>query len=234
VAFSRQVVTVPGQDRVNSRVPEGLRVGDWLFCSLLGPTYTNRPPVKGAEAEAQVLFERIGDLVKAAGGGPENVVQLGVYVLDDAHREDINREWVKMFPDPAQRPARYILNVDPDGTHWDFAAHFTAILGDNLGRIVYSPMITARNGGKDLPPDRLDEAAAMLDNLKAWIEEKGGTLENVASVMVYLMQDDRNTLNKAWDKVFPDIENLPARQTLVVWPDGIPDANLGAFATAVL
>lgn len=128
MGFRRQVIKVPGQDRVNSWVPEGLRVGDWLFCSLLGPTYTNRPAAEGAENEAKVLFDRIRDLLNAA----------------------------------------------------------------------------------------------------------GGTLDNLASLMVYLMEDDRSTLNKAWDKVFPDLINLPARQTLVVGPSGIPDANFGAVATAVL
>src|SRR5581483_6667728 len=224
MAFSRQVIMPPGRSRAHSPVPEGMRCGDWLFSSLLGPTAPGEH-AEGVEEEARFLFRRIKSILDAAGATPENVAQIGVYVLDDDDRAAINTAWQEMFPDRDNRPARYILNVSPEGTHWRFAANFTAILGDNLGRIVYSPMITARgNGSADLPADRVAEADAMFANVQTWIEGQGGTMANVASVMVYLMQDDgRNPLNKSWSKVFPDTSDLPCRQTLITRPSGLPD-----------
>jgi enamine deaminase RidA (YjgF/YER057c/UK114 family) len=212
-----------------------MRCGDWLFTSLLGPTAAGETATDAA-GEARLLFKRMKAILDAAGAVPENIAQLGVYVLDDEDRAGINTAWEEMFPNPDQRPARYIINVSPEGTHWRFAANFTAILGDNLGRVVFSPMITASDNGKNaVPSDRVAEADAMLDNVKAWIEGEGGSLANVANVMAYLMDDDgRNPLNTSWARVFPDTSDLPCRQTLITKPSGIPDANMGVFVTAVL
>jgi len=234
MAFPRQVVQVPGRTRAHSPVPEGTRCGDWLFSSLLGPTNGQRGETSREDAE--LLFKRIGNLLDAAGGSPDNLVSLAVYVLDDEDRAAINGEWVKMFPDPADRPARHILNVYPNGTHWRFSAWITAVMGDQLGRLVNSPMLIGRTRGGtgELPSDRLEEVEVMFDNLKSWIEGEGGTLDNVASVMVYLMEDDRSTVNTVWGKVFPDTSDLPCRQTLIMQPSGIPNAHYGAVAIAVL
>jgi 2-iminobutanoate/2-iminopropanoate deaminase len=233
MAFARQVIQVPGRSRLHSPVPEGMRIGDWLFSSLLGPT--NGHSGENAQDDAVLLFRRIQNLLDAAGASPDNLVSLAVYVLDDKDRAAINGEWVKMFPNPDDRPARHILNVDPNGTHWRFAAWVTAILGDQLGRMINSPLVVGRVKGSDeLPSDRLKEVEVMFDNLKAWIEGEGGTLDNIASVMVYLMEDDRDTVNKVWAKVFPDTSDLPCRQTLIMQPAGLSNANYGVVATAVL
>ena len=44
-------------------------------------------------------------MLEAAGGSPENLVNLAVYVLDDADRQSINAAWVKMLPVSSARPA---------------------------------------------------------------------------------------------------------------------------------
>jgi hypothetical protein len=35
-----------------------------------------------------------------------------IYVKDPAYRENVNREWLKMFPDEHDRPARHTLTWD--------------------------------------------------------------------------------------------------------------------------
>ena len=35
-----------------------------------------------------------------------------VFITDEAYRDDLNREWLKAFPDPADRPARHTLRFD--------------------------------------------------------------------------------------------------------------------------
>jgi hypothetical protein len=37
---------------------------------------------------------------------------MSVYLRDDAHREHVNREWLKMFPDEHDRPARHAVRTD--------------------------------------------------------------------------------------------------------------------------
>lgn len=232
MAYPRTVITPPGRKRLHSPVPEGITCGGWLFSSLLGPT--NGHVGENAQEDAELLFKRIRSVVEAGGASTDNLVSLAVYVLDDKDRAAINAEWVKMFPDAADRPARHILNVDPNGTHWRFASWITGVTTDNPGRLLSSPMIVGRAKADVLPSERLDEVQIMFDNLKAWIEGEGGTLDNIASVMVYLMEDDRDTVNKIWAKVYPDTSNLPCRQTLIVWPNGLMNAHYGVVATAVM
>lgn len=67
------------------------------------------------EGEAAVLFRHIREFMDAAGGTPADLVQITLYVMDDAYRAAAEEQVVKMFPDPAARPAYHILNVAPSG-----------------------------------------------------------------------------------------------------------------------
>jgi enamine deaminase RidA (YjgF/YER057c/UK114 family) len=45
----------------------------------------------------------------AAGGGPEDIIKMNVWIADRSLRETMNRYWVEMFPDPHSRPARHTI-----------------------------------------------------------------------------------------------------------------------------
>jgi enamine deaminase RidA (YjgF/YER057c/UK114 family) len=238
----RQTIQVPGRGRVHSPVPEGIKVGEFIFSSLMGPTGPDREQERNAAEDAELLFQRIQDLVVAGGGTPENIVEMAVYVFDDDDREAINGEWLKMFPDANDRPARHILNVSPHGTHWRFAARFTAILDDTPasarepGKLAFSPLLVGRLPGTGaLPADPRAQAEAMFEEIKKWAESAGGSLDNIGSVMIYLMGDEyRKPINEVWAKIFPDRSNLPARQTLVVTPAGLQEGLFAAAVTALI
>ncbi len=242
MAVQRKTIQVPGQDRVFSPVPEGIKVGEFMFSSLLGPTGPKLSRGADVVEDAQIMFQRIRDLVAAGGGTPNDIVDVSVYVFDDKDREAINVEWLKMFPDPADRPARHILNVSPHGTHWRFALHFTAILRDpsafagEQGELVYSPLIVGRlPGANALPTDPAAQSEQLFQQVKKWVESEGGTVDNVVDVMVYLMGDEyRKVINDEWAKMFPDRNNLPTRQTLVVSPAGLQEGYFAAAAKAML
>lgn len=240
MAIRRQVVNIPGVERTHSPIPEGVKLGDLFFSSLL-------PGGKVSEGEgtvpaAMALFKRIGALLQAAGGSPDNLVKLAVYVLDDADRESINAAWVKMFPVPTDRPARQILNVAPKGVRGPFAANFLAVIPDpslseaDCGRLVYSPLISGRvKGSGELPQDPEEQATAMFDNMKTWVEQAGGSLENIGNVMIYTMNDAyREIVNRPWARMFPDRNNLPARETINVLPNGLQEQMFACVATAAI
>jgi len=42
--------------------------------------------------------------MKAAGGTTDDVAKMTVFLKDMKHREHVNREWLKMFPDENNRP----------------------------------------------------------------------------------------------------------------------------------
>ena len=49
--------------------------------------------------------------MKAAGGSTDDIIKMNVWMKDRSNRDVLNAEWVKMFPDPASRPARQIMEV---------------------------------------------------------------------------------------------------------------------------
>ncbi len=44
---------------------------------------------------------------RAAGGSPEDVVKMNVWMKDRAQRPHLNKCWLEMFPDPHSRPSRH-------------------------------------------------------------------------------------------------------------------------------
>jgi 2-iminobutanoate/2-iminopropanoate deaminase len=48
-------------------------------------------------------------VVTAAGGSMDDIVSMRIYAPDRSVRDPLNEQWVKAFPDPADRPARHLL-----------------------------------------------------------------------------------------------------------------------------
>ena len=48
----------------------------------------------------------------AAGGSPDDIIRMSVYLKNDDLRATFNEEWLKMFPNEHDRPARHITLVD--------------------------------------------------------------------------------------------------------------------------
>ena len=238
----RATIAVPGRDRTHSPVPEGIKVGNLIFSSLLSASSTEAMGDGGPDADAELLFNRIQGLVEAGGGTVEDIVDLSAYVIDDDDRKAINKRWVIMFPDAADRPSRHILNVAPKGIHGRFSVNFMAILpdapaqGEELGSLVYSDLLVGRVPETgEIPSDPDTQAEALFAQLTSFVEGAGGTVDNIVNLMVYAMGDEqRAVVNKQWAKMYPDRSNLPARQTLNVLPSGLREGLFAAVATALV
>jgi enamine deaminase RidA (YjgF/YER057c/UK114 family) len=63
------------------------------------------------DAVSQVvnLFKNIQKVVEAAGGSTEDIVKVTLYVQDRSIREEIDKEWIQMFPNKESRPARHTI-----------------------------------------------------------------------------------------------------------------------------
>jgi 2-iminobutanoate/2-iminopropanoate deaminase len=108
----RRVLEVEGVSH-RAPIPMGVEIGGLVFSSAIAgrdPATGELPPDPARQAE--LVFDHARALLAAAGTGPEAVARMTVYVRDDAYREDVNREWLKMFPDEHDRPARHILRWD--------------------------------------------------------------------------------------------------------------------------
>jgi enamine deaminase RidA (YjgF/YER057c/UK114 family) len=127
IMAQRQSVNFPGFAHSNP-IPNASRIGNIMMSSVISgpdPGTRNYP----AELSGQVanLFKHIRAAVEAAGGSPDNILRITFYVRDQAAgRAALNDEWVKMFPDPASRPARHTLAAAGDGPSL-VTCEFTAV-----------------------------------------------------------------------------------------------------------
>jgi enamine deaminase RidA (YjgF/YER057c/UK114 family) len=97
-------------------IPAASRIGPWLVSSGI----TGKNPATGdlpADLESQCanMFELVRRVLEAAGGSPDDILKVEVRMQDPAQRGTVNVHWLKMFPDPASRPARHTTRAQLDG-----------------------------------------------------------------------------------------------------------------------
>lgn len=67
------------------------------------------------EAQCVNMFGHVRAIVEAAGGTLNDVVKITVWLRDHSQRQPVNDEWVKLFPDHDNRPARHALPLTAEG-----------------------------------------------------------------------------------------------------------------------
>ena len=67
----------------------------------------------GIDAQVEKMFENVREVMLLAGGTPEDIVKMTVWLPSRELRPHVNKEWVKMFPDAHSRPSRHSFN-NPD------------------------------------------------------------------------------------------------------------------------
>jgi enamine deaminase RidA (YjgF/YER057c/UK114 family) len=93
-------------------IPAASRIGSLLMSGVISgvPPRAADPP-SGPE-QCRIMFENVGLLLEAAGGTPDNIIKMSVWLKDMSLRDTLNEQWIAMFPDPQSRPARHIFE-DP-------------------------------------------------------------------------------------------------------------------------
>lgn len=111
-------VLAPGLTH-NAPIPPAARVGPVLCSSgISGKDASTGKLPQEAAAQARNAFANMAALLEAGGATADDVVKLTVYAKDDSVREAINAEWLRCFPDAADRPARHILLQDLQHGMW--------------------------------------------------------------------------------------------------------------------
>jgi 2-iminobutanoate/2-iminopropanoate deaminase len=85
-----------------------------------------------------------------------------------------------------------------------------------IGNMIFSSAISGKDAKTGmLSPDPDEQAAAMFRNLQLFMERAGGTPESIAHMTVFLKEEKfRDSVNKAWLKMFPGEHDRPARHAL--------------------
>ena len=88
--------------------------------------------------------------------------------------------------------------------------------GAVVGNVVFSSAISGKDAKTAVLSRHPDEQAeAMFRNLSLFMESVGGTPDNIGYMKVYLKEEKyRDSVNKAWLKMFPDDHDRPARHAI--------------------
>ena len=94
----------------------GARVSNMIFSSGIAgkDPATDQLPTDVA-AQAKFAFQNMVALLAAGGATPNQVAKMTVFIKDESARAPINEEWLKLYPDPHDRPARHTLTYDLRG-----------------------------------------------------------------------------------------------------------------------
>ncbi|MDH3446037.1 MAG: RidA family protein, partial [Deltaproteobacteria bacterium] len=70
---------------------------------------------KHPDEQAGAMFRNLALFMESAGGTPENIAHMKVYLKDEKYRDSVNKGWIRMFPDEHDRPARHAVKIDLRG-----------------------------------------------------------------------------------------------------------------------
>jgi 2-iminobutanoate/2-iminopropanoate deaminase len=107
----REELRVPGQPEPISHYTDAVRAGDLLFVSGCIAVDGEGRLVGGDDvvAQARQVLRNVGEILAAAGAGPEDVVKVTVFLTDVDDRAKINPVRQEFFGDA--RPASTLVEV---------------------------------------------------------------------------------------------------------------------------
>ena len=97
-------------------IPNGCMVGNVFYSSAIGGRATGGGETpKDAAGQAHLMFQNMKTLVELAGGTTDDIVHVTLLLKDRSLREQVDPEWIAMFPDEHNRPARHAHQEDMTG-----------------------------------------------------------------------------------------------------------------------
>jgi enamine deaminase RidA (YjgF/YER057c/UK114 family) len=111
----RKSIHIPGMEH-GAPIPNGAAMGNMIFSSALsGKDAKTGVLSSNADEQAEAMFRNLRLFMESAGGTPDNIAYMKVYLKDEKHRDSVNKAWLKMFPDEHDRPARHALKAELRG-----------------------------------------------------------------------------------------------------------------------
>lgn len=111
----RRSIHVDGFSHANP-VPAAARIGPFVYSgAITGRDPETREMPSDLNAQAVNIFRHVREIVAAAGGSPDDIIRMTLYLRDFRDRSALNLEWESMFPDADDRPARQALPAAFDG-----------------------------------------------------------------------------------------------------------------------
>jgi 2-iminobutanoate/2-iminopropanoate deaminase len=111
----RKSIHIEGMEH-GAPIPNGAVIGNLVFSSAISGKdaktgVLSTDPVTQTDA----MFRNLRLFMEKAGGTPDNIAHVKVYLKDEKYRDAVNQSWVEMFPDEHDRPARHAFKVELRG-----------------------------------------------------------------------------------------------------------------------
>ena len=105
----RRSIDVAGAKHVNP-IPSASRRGPFVASGAISGAdpETGKVP-DDLDEQCRLMFENVRRVMAAAGGSPDDIVKMTVWISDRALRPILNKHWIEIFPDPHSRPARHTV-----------------------------------------------------------------------------------------------------------------------------
>lgn len=93
-----------------SPIPNASRVANIIASGLIRGPHADGSFSTSLEEQCALMFQNMRRTVEAGGGRIEDIAKV-TFWMEKLQRPPINAEWVKMFSDPASRPARQVMET---------------------------------------------------------------------------------------------------------------------------
>src|SRR5215468_9732442 len=111
----RKNIHIEGMEH-GAPIPNGTVIGNMIFSSAIsGKDAKTGVLSQDPDEQAEAMFRNLKLFLGQAGGVPDNVAHMTVYLKDEKYRDSVNKAWLKMFPDEHDRPARHALKAELRG-----------------------------------------------------------------------------------------------------------------------
>lgn len=126
----RRSVNVAGASHANP-IPSASRRGPFVVSGAISGTdpQTGKVP-DDLDAQCRLMFANVRRVIEAAGGTPDDIVKMTVWISDRALRPTLNKHWVEMFPDAQSRPARHTVTSTDLVAPMQVQCDLLAVLGE--------------------------------------------------------------------------------------------------------
>jgi 2-iminobutanoate/2-iminopropanoate deaminase len=126
----RRSIEVSGVKHQNP-IPAASRKGPFVTSGAISPAdiATGKVP-EDLDAQCAAMFANVRRLIEAAGGTPDDIIKMTVWIADRALRPTLNKHWVEMFPDPHSRPARHTVTSGDLAPPMQVQCDLLAVIGD--------------------------------------------------------------------------------------------------------
>lgn len=89
-------------------IPLAAQVGNIIWSSaMMGVDASTGTLPEDGTSQVEHLFANTEALLREAQISPDDIVYVSVLLADNGLREEINRHWLRWFPEPIDRPARH-------------------------------------------------------------------------------------------------------------------------------